>query len=489
MFEQECIPFAPSLIESMRSLGYSFPSAIADLLDNSISAKAKRIDLISEPGNDPSLIILDDGEGMDEEKLYEAMRYGSSNPLESRSEDDLGRFGLGLKSASLSQCRKLVVVSKQNDKICSYAWDLDHVIEKGKWMLNGFSDDEISKFPEIDLLYRKKSGTYIYLSEFDRIKESSGNMSETFSKCLDDTINHIALVFHRFIEEGLVIAVNNLTIEARDPFLLSHKATQRKKEASFAIKGSKIVLKPYILPHMSKLSSDDLIKVGGKENLRNDQGFYVYRNKRLIIWGTWFRLAGKDELNKLARVRVDIPNSLDYMWSIDIKKSTATLPDIIKKNMYNAVYESVISSETVHTFRGRKEKKDKDDEYIWEKVKVRDGYSYEINRNVPQIKLLAETLDENQVKMLDSVIKLLEESFPVSALYVDVAKGNIDEKHVGAESEEIEKIWENLQIQVDYIKRNNLPLIEYYKAFMKVEPYCNYKEIKSRILEEIIKYE
>ena len=127
--------------------------------------------------------------------------------------------------------------------------------------------------------------------------------------------------------------MNGLRIEAKDPFLTYHKATQRKRASSFYINDEKISLKPFILPHMSKLTQRDMDKVGGKERMRNDQGFYVYRNKRLIIWGTWFRLERKDELNKLARVMVDIPNSLDYMWSIDIKKSTASLPDIIKKNI------------------------------------------------------------------------------------------------------------------------------------------------------------
>ena len=179
---------------------------------------------------------------------------------------------------------------------------------------------------------------------------------------------------------------------------------------------------------MSKLSQEDLDKVGGKEKLKNEQGFYVYRNRRLIIWGTWFRLERKDELSKLARVMVDIPNSLDYMWSIDIKKSTAVLPDVIKKNMYNAVYESVLSSESIHTFRGRKEKKTDEIDYVWEKIKVREGYEYQINRSIPQLKILEETLDDRQVKMLNSVIELLEEAFPVTAVYVDVAKGNIEEK-------------------------------------------------------------
>lgn len=489
MFEQECVPFAPSLIESMRSIGYSFSSAIADLIDNSISADARNIDIISEPGANPWLIILDDGHGMSEKELYEAMRYGSTNPLDKRSENDLGRFGLGLKSASLSQCRHLVVISKQKGDINAYSWDLDYVIEKGAWMLKGFSEEEIDEYPEIGRLKSLKHGTYVFLGEFDRIKEATGNLSETFNKNLSDMNDHLALVFHRFIEEGLNIRINELAVEARDPFLSYHPATQRKKETPVYINGEKILLKPYILPHLSKLSQEDLDKVGGKENLRTDQGFYVYRNKRLIVWGTWFRLERKDELNKLARVRVDIPNSLDYMWSIDIKKSTATLPDIIKKNMYNAVVDSVLSSETVHTYRGRKEKKNVDIDYVWERIKGREGFDYVINREIPQLKLLEDTLDAGQVKMLDAVIKTLEESFPVAALYVDAAKGNVENHKAAENQEEIDEIWRELEISIEYARTNNLAVLEYYKAFQKVEPFCNYPEIKERIQKEIDKYE
>lgn len=487
MFEQECVPFAPALIESMRSLGYSFPAAIADLIDNSISAHSSTIEIYSDPGIDPFLIILDDGNGMTEEELYEAMRYGSSNPLDIRSEEDLGRFGLGLKSASLSQCRRFVVVSKIKEDIHAYSWDLDYVISTKAWMLKGYSEEEINNLPMIELLKKKTTGTYIILFDFDRIKTSTGNINETFNKYLDDMINHLSLVFHRFIDEGLGIYVNGLKIEAKDPFLRNHRATQRKRESSFYINNEKITLKPFILPHVSKLSQEDLDKVGGKDRLRNDQGFYVYRNKRLIIWGTWFRLERKDELNKLARVMVDIPNSLDYMWSIDIKKSSASLPDIIKKNMYNAVYESVISSEAVHTYRGRKEKKDKDIEYVWEKIKVREGYEYQINRKIPQLELLESTLDEQEIKLLNSLLNIIESAFPVQALYVDVAKGQIEEKR--DEEDIIEKIWDDLQTQIDYIRKNNLSVKEYYSMFMKVEPYCNYETIVERIKEEISKDE
>lgn len=487
MFEQECVPFAPALIESMRSLGYSFPSAIADLIDNSVSAHSTEIDIYSDPGIDPFLIILDNGHGMNDREIYEAMRYGSTNPLEDRSADDLGRFGLGLKSASLSQCRSLVVASKKDNELHAYSWDLDYVIQSKSWMLKGYTDDEILQLPMIDLLRERESGTYILMSNFDRIKESTRNINETFNKNLDEMIDHLALVFHRFIDDGLCIAVNGLKVNAKDPFLTYHRATQRKRESSFYINDKKITLKPYILPHLSKLSQNDLDKVGGKERLRNDQGFYVYRNKRLIIWGTWFRLERKDELNKLARVMVDIPNSLDYMWSIDIKKSTASLPDIIKKNMYNAVYESVLASEAVHTYRGRKEKKDKDIDYVWEKTKVRDGYEYQINRKIPQIELLESTLDRTEIKLLNSLLNTIEAAFPVQAVYVDVAKGKIEEKK--EDDSKVDDLWDELQTQMEYVRKNNLSISDYYSMFMKVEPYCNHKAIIDRIKGELLKYE
>ena len=488
MYEQECVPFAPALIESMRSLGYSFHAAIADLIDNSISAKASEITILSYPNSNPSMVILDNGCGMDNDKLYEAMRYGSHNPLFERETDDLGRFGLGMKSASLSQCRKLVVISKKDGKINGYSWDLDYVIQKGAWMLKVFSEDEIDMYEHIDMLKAMDSGTYIHLSEFDRVREGTGNLSETFAKCLDEMMDHLALVFHRYIDDdGLAINVNGEKLQARDPFLKNHKATQKKRECPIYIHNQKILLSPYILPHLSKLTQDDLDKIGGKEALRNDQGFYVYRNRRLIVWGTWFRLERKDELNKLARVMVDIPNSLDYMWSIDIKKSSAILPDIIRKNMYNAVYESVLSSESVHTYRGRKDKKSDDIEYIWERRIVRDGCEYLINRDIPQLKMLAETLDDKQVKMLDGVLKVLEEAFPVTAMYVDAAKGKIEEKTVNDET--AEKLWEELQEQIKYIKDRGLDIVSYYKMFMKVEPYCNYEVIKENIKKELAKYE
>ena len=419
MKDIESIPFAPSLIESMRSLGYSFESAVADIIDNSISANAKRIEIDFESKPKPYLMIFDDGCGMNEQELFEAMRYGSKNPLEKRHKDDLGRFGLGLKSASLSQCRELVVVSKKNRKINCYSWDLDYVIKNQSWKLKILDLDEIENKEKIEEYFaNKKSGTCVIWKQFDRVLLTTKNIETTFVRLVTNTINHLELVFHRYIEDGLIITVNNSKLKKIDPFLKSHKKTKRLREKKLTVDDSKILVRPFVLPHKSNLSNDDLEKLGGKERLNNGQGFYIYRNKRLIISGTWFRIANKEELNKLARVMVDIPNTLDYMWNIDVKKNTALLPDSIKNQLYSAVNESVTNSKTKNVYRGRKVKS-KDISHVWEKFKERSKYKYMINRELPQIKVLEANLDDVLLKQLQSLIELLENTLPTESIYID----------------------------------------------------------------------
>lgn len=480
MFSKESIPFAPSLIESMRSLGYSFESAIADIVDNSISANANKIDIKVSLGNKPYVIIFDNGCGMNKNELEEAMRYGSKNPLEKREATDLGRFGLGLKSASLSQCRRLVVVSKKDGQLSCYSWDLDYIIEYGSWSMIGYTYEELMMFPEIEMFNEVKSGTYVLLEQFDRIEESTNDLHKTLTNKIDSMINHLALVFHRFLERKVEITVNNKNINGRDPFLSNHKGTQIKRSQNVNINGVNIVVKPYILPHLNKLTLKDIEKVGSKESLRNEQGFYIYRNERLIIWGTWFRLERKDELSKLARVMVDIPSDLDYMWNIDIKKSSANLPDIIKKSLYNCVIESVGGSEAVHTYRGRKTKST-DINHIWERIEVRDNcYEYRINRDIPQLKILEASLNLKQLKYLNEMITQLEERFPITNLYVDVAKGKVVEQSV-EDDERIEELYAQLKEQVEYAKESGMDYKVIAKAFISTEPYCNYNEVISRI--------
>lgn len=481
MIEKESVPFAPQLIESMRSIGYSFETAIADLVDNSISANATKIDIFLTPGINPKLIIFDNGCGMNEKELEEALRYGSKNPILERTNNDLGRFGLGLKSASLSQCRKLIVASKKNDNIFCYSWDLDLVYSKQGWIIMQYDNAEISKLPMIDLFENVNTGTYILLQNFDRISSSTNNIENTITNYMSKAIDHLALVFHRFLEKGTSIYVNNKKIEPIDPFLTSHKATQIMRENSFKICDSTITIQPYILPHFNKLTSEDIKKVGGKDDLKNNQGFYIYRNKRLIVSGTWFRLTRKEELGKLARIRVDIPSSLDYMWGIDIKKSSVNLPDLIKQNLYSAIYDSVLKSKKVHEYRGRKTNNDIN--YIWDRIETRNKcYEYKINREMPQLKMLESSLNNEQLKLLSVIIENIENYFPIHSVYLDEAKGDISLKS----NKNIDNLLNEIKIQLRFCEENNLDSRIMLKELLKTEPYCNYSELKEMLECEVV---
>ena len=147
----EIPPKPSSLVESMKEIGYSLGSALADIVDNCITAQARRIQLFSElNGADSKIAILDDGKGMTEEDLLEAMRLGSRSPLEERESSDLGRFGLGLKTASFSQCRVLTVVTRNgNDTACA-RWDLDRISSSDRWEVELL--DDWSTIPWVDHL-------------------------------------------------------------------------------------------------------------------------------------------------------------------------------------------------------------------------------------------------------------------------------------------------------------------------------------------------
>jgi hypothetical protein len=466
-------PYAPLLIESMRSLGYSFDTAIADLLDNSVSAQAKNINILLDPSDDPQLIIFDNGHGMDVAALEEALRFGSRGPLETRNEFDLGRFGLGLKSASLSQCRRLIVASKTDNKLCCFSWDLDEVEKTDDWSVLEYSQDEIQQLPSIELFDSVDSGTYVLLQNFDRITASSHDVKKTLDTLLETAEDHLSLVFHRIItEDQVTISINGRAIEPKDPFLENHKSTQRLREQSISIDDKKITLQPYILPHRNKLSREDLRKVGGADDLRTNQGFYIYRCKRLIIWGTWFRLLSKEELNKLARVKVDIPNSLDEIWSIDVKKSTANLPDKIRKNLYGSIKESVFGSKKVIEYRG-KLRREEDISYIWQRITDREGgVSYSINRDLPQIQLLTSSLDQTGQKVLEALLQNVEDNFPASSVYLDVADGEVN-----TSGNNSDKIYSDFEMQLSYAEKLGLSRDELINMLLKTEPYASNEEL------------
>jgi hypothetical protein len=409
----------------MRSIGYSLESALADLIDNSISAKAKRINIEFRPFDDPYVAIIDDGAGMSQETLEKAMRHGSTNPLQKRHADDMGRYGLGLKTSSLSQCRRMTVVSLHKGSVSAYCWDLDVVVKRNAWVMLELDDDDIGRLPHLDVLHEHGKGTIVLWQNLDRLLTGESSADSALGAQMDVARSHLSLVFHRFLgpEPGrtrLKLAINQNALPAIDPFLADHKATQILDEDSFKVEKSKVLVKPFILPHSSKLSPKDSERAGGSDGLRNQQGFYIYRNKRLIIWGTWFRLAKKDELSKLARVRVDIPNTLDHLWTLDIKKSAVHPPEAVRLNLKRTVERIRLVSGRTIAFRGRTTFRGELTPG-WNEVLDRNGIRFDINRDHPAIRALAGRLQGEDSMALHSALSVVETSFPADALYSRMA--------------------------------------------------------------------
>ena len=266
---------------------------------------------------------------MSKNELFEAMRYGSQREYGIK---DLGRFGLGLKSASLSQCKKVTVASKLNDHISAYKWDLDWIEQSQKWECIELDDNDIKALPNIEQLDLLPMGMLVVWEDFDfAYKKNDGRVMEYLADEMYEAEKHIKLVFHRFLSRNINpvnIYINNDLVLPVDPFLENHKKTDTRTPSEIRINDQIIKIQPFILPHQSDLSDEDLEKVGGLASLRSGQGFYIYRNDRLIIYGTWFRISTmsmSSELLKYGRIKVDIPNTLDDVWEIDIKKQNAWL--------------------------------------------------------------------------------------------------------------------------------------------------------------------
>lgn len=424
-------PRADILVESTRSIGYTFESALADIIDNSIGNGATHIDVRFSSIDPRYIAILDDACGMTPDELIIAMRYGSRNVNDQRAESDLGRFGLGLKTASLSQCRKLTVISKKNNVISAASWDLDFIIEQQGWSLKVYDYDEIvnqynKAIPGIlDQLNSYESGTIVIWEDFDKMLEGATEPDTLFDEKISIARSHLELIYHNFLDKTsknpIELRFNYLPLAAKDPFLTRHPGTQPLPEEQIELEGNNIRVKPYILPYLNKLSPEDINLLGSLDDLRNKQGIYVYRNNRLIIWGTWFRLDTKNELNKLARIRVDIPNSLDHIWDIDIKKSTASLPNSIKQNLKFIVKRAIGSSERVYTYQGNKLINDEYD-HVWELREKNAETFFEINKKLLVYKAFLESLSTEQAKQFKALIKLIEATVPFKAAYTLLAK-------------------------------------------------------------------
>lgn len=412
-------PQAGSLIESLRAFSYELPTALADLVDNSISASAKNVWIDFHWAGENSVIsVTDDGEGMSEEQLVAAMRPGSTNPLDDREPHDLGRFGLGLKTASFSQCRRVTVRSgKKQMRWSTRCWDHDHVARVNAWQLlrsgNAAAEQHFKRLEGLG------HGTAVVWQNLDRLvakqKPDDDCAQQAFLRRADLVRHHLAMVFHQLMSgrDAVTIFLNDRKVEPWDPFLASEPATQTLPESRLKLREAQVCVQPYVLPHHSKISKLKHEAAAGPNGWNAHQGFYVYRNRRLLVAGEWLGLGwAKDEHYKLARIRVEIPNLLDHDWGIDVTKSRARPPAALRDDLRKIAERCRMEAKRVYSHRGAKlsPKSDQDRVLLWEPMAKHDKTFYRLNRKHPLIEQALERSSDRSV--LKALFRLIEETIP-----------------------------------------------------------------------------
>jgi hypothetical protein len=361
----------------LKDQGYSFNSAVGDIIDNCLSPKVKTTDIKllfdKNKSGEFYLRILDDGIGMDSSELLEAMRYGSGEE-DAYEKNDLGKFGMGMKTASTSQARSLTVLSKSRitGRISAFKWDLDYVKASEKWTILELDQKDINKILQQESLlfnehYKKinfsqsilklKSWTMVCWDNTETInrdyaKYSTLKGAENFyTRTVNELVHYTSRTFGRFIEGKLVnkikISINGLLLSHWDPFCMTESNTVVENPVEFKMDTKAGVFSPikitrYILPakegKYSFSSREAWNKSYGSEGANDSQGFYIYRNNRLIDFGGWKSRRKKDEHLKLARICIDLTDNHDRLFELDVKKTRVVFPTELNEHFDDKIY-------------------------------------------------------------------------------------------------------------------------------------------------------
>ena len=419
-------PRASAMVESLRAFGYDLATALADLADNSLFHHSRNLSTHFHWAGDNSAIALaDDGDGMDEPTLINAMRLGSRNPRETRDPGDFGRFGLGLKTASFSQCRRVTVITKQRGgENLIRCWDLDHIADTDKWQLLRTSSELATKLAE-KLAYPKQ-GTVVIWEKLDRLTADTAIENDVdedaFLIRAEQVGEHFSAVFHRMMIGRNLVAftLNGKKILPWDPFLADEDATQRLPIEKIKFQGQVIEIEPFVLPHLSKLEAEIHRDASGLRGWNAHQGFYIYRNRRLLVPGDWLGIKGwrQEEHYKLARIRVDLPNALDHEWEIDVTKSRARPPEKLRRELVRIGERTRSLAKRIYSHRGAKLVPAEGVErvFLWDQTAKHNQVFYRINRDHPLVKQVRSVCAD--VPKFSALLRLIEETIPVPLITI-----------------------------------------------------------------------
>ncbi|MGO7630163.1 ATP-binding protein [Rhizobium ruizarguesonis] len=418
-------------MSSLRGLGYSPETALADVIDNCITAGAANIEIDLKWEIDlPVAAILDDGRGMGEQMLVNAMCLGGEGPESERASGDLGRFGMGMKTASLSQSRRLTVLTKPaGSPVHALCLDVA-VIARDGWVAE--IPDPLPEHVLATKLARSRSGTLVLWDQLDELSGLKGLSKEAFFLRLEEIRAHLGMIFHRYIDgdaSRIAIVLNGRAIRAWDPFQSDHPATQAMPSQRIRHAGASFTIQPFVLPHRDRFENEVAYDAaGGPGGWGARQGFYIYRGKRLLVSGSWLGLGGsrtwtRDESSRLARIQIDLPTDMDREWRIDVRKSQARPPGALRSRLTDIAARCREAAREVFAFRGRGPRvrgTPSEAHAVWLATATRSGIQYRINREHPLI-LACRAASEN-LRSLDAILSIIERTVPVERIWLNVSE-------------------------------------------------------------------
>lgn len=427
-----CPPNPEYLIKSIAEQGYSLETAFADLIDNSISAGAKNIELLSVFENDFTIFITDDGGGMSEIQLEEALAIPSSSIETERKENDLGRFGLGLKTASFSQTRELIVLSKQktDTKYVGLSWDVNYLKQTKTWSLKRLSDLDINHIMQVYQEHSKKiinklegyfPNTIVVwkgLYKYDYYLEEENKKKALYSDFSDSVESHLSIAFHRFIEKGLRIQLNNKVVKSFNPFPEDISVIPLPKRLG-KIAGANVKFDSIVLPYEAIKKSKEGLNLWTMPNksLMDMEGIYIYRGDRLISYGGWHGIIKRSGKLQLGRMKIDIGNNIDNILKLNVAKSQIEVPFELKQEFHKSLEDLQIAAQKEFYNVGLKEVKGtlKDKKTVQEdlftKVYTNKGALLYVNEQNPLVDFMNQSFDEEQKKLFKFFVKNINSIF------------------------------------------------------------------------------
>jgi Histidine kinase-, DNA gyrase B-, and HSP90-like ATPase len=483
-------PNASAMLESLRGLGYSPETALADTIDNSISAGASEVDVFfTWDQENSSVAILDNGRGMSSIELKSAMRLGGSDPRSERNSRDLGRFGLGMKTSAFSQCRRLTVMSRDISlaETC-FCWDLDVLAasEDGEWhLLEGADESSIGRLKSFPTTH---SGTLVLWETLDRLVPAGSN-DQDFLNTIDRIEQHLSMVFHRFLERSrqkLKITINGKSLVPWNPFRAGSVSPSWSSPLE-KLAGSlgECDVQAFVMPHKDRLNKTEYDSAGGINGWNAQQGFYVYRNDRLLVAGSWLglgspRLWTKDEVHRLARICLNFQNIADAEWKIDIRKSIAKPPLALRARLTSLGEDTRRRARSVFANKGNLQRRPNEEPVFeaWQSVVTGGTTRYRVNRDHPAVRTVLDSplaIDGT----VDTMLSVLESTIPVQRIWLDTVEERTTTQQVS--DEEAERIRPMLEsLYRSFIKRHYTPE-DARQRLLRTEPFQAYPQLVAQL--------